>query len=277
MQGSLEKREVNGVELHYVDRGEGTPVILVHGGLQDYRYWADYVDDLRRDYRVVAYSRRYNHPNDNPQLQPDYSPLVDAEDLAALAEELDLEAAHIAAHSYGAFAALAFALRRPGAVRSLALGEPPAHRLALETEEGRLAFQDLMQSAWMPAVAEFRMGNTEEALRKVAEYFLGGRTLEDLSDRGREVLRANSRELEAQATSLDSFPELDSAKLRSLDVSVLLLTGDDTVPVHRIVDDRLGALLPRVERRRVPGAGHSVWRDAPEVCLEAARKHFARH
>lgn len=277
MQGAPEKCEVNGEELHYVDRGDGTPVILVHGGLQDYRYWTDYVEDLRRDYRVVAYSRRYNHPNDNPHLQPDYSPLVDAEDLAALAEELDLDAAHIAGHSYGAFAAVVFALRRPEAVRSLALGEPPIHRLALETEEGRLAFQDLMQSAWMPAVAEFRMGNTEEALRKVAEYFLGDRTVEDLSDRGREVLRANARELEAQAGSLDSFPEVESAKLRGLNVPVLLLTGEHTVPVHRIVDDRLAALLPRVERRRVPGAGHSVWRDSREVCLEEARKHFARH
>ena len=35
----LKKIHVNGVELHYVDRGHGEPVIFIHGGLADYRMW----------------------------------------------------------------------------------------------------------------------------------------------------------------------------------------------------------------------------------------------
>lgn len=276
MSEELNRVEVNGVELHYLERGRGAPVLFIHGGLQDYRYWLDYVDELSGEYRVVAYSRRYNHPNDNPELKPDYSPRIDAEDLAALRDALGLETAWIVAHSYGAFAALLHALDQPASVRGMALGEPPLHRLALDTEEGRLAFQDLMQRAWMPAAVELRDGDREEGVRRVAEYFLEERTLDDLSDRGRSVLLANARELEAQARSLDPFPEVSRERLSELEVPVLLLSGEETIPAHRQVDDRLEQLLPRLERRVLSDAGHSVWRDRPEEGFRAVRDLLAR-
>jgi hypothetical protein len=57
------------VELHYVERGSGTPVVLVHGSLADYTYWewSDQIPLLAEHHRVIAYSRRYNHPNRNPR------------------------------------------------------------------------------------------------------------------------------------------------------------------------------------------------------------------
>jgi pimeloyl-ACP methyl ester carboxylesterase len=32
---------VDGIELHYVERGSGAPVVLIHGSLADYSYWND--------------------------------------------------------------------------------------------------------------------------------------------------------------------------------------------------------------------------------------------
>ena len=58
---------VNGVELHYVEAGEGEPVILLHGGQGDYRAWQPQVVVLKPHYRVISYSRRYHYPNDNPR------------------------------------------------------------------------------------------------------------------------------------------------------------------------------------------------------------------
>jgi pimeloyl-ACP methyl ester carboxylesterase len=70
---------VDGVELHYVERGSGAPVVLVHGSLADYTYWelSDQIPLLAERHRVVAYSRRYNHPNRNPR-GADHSPMVEA-------------------------------------------------------------------------------------------------------------------------------------------------------------------------------------------------------
>ena len=51
--------QVNGVELHYVSRGDGQPVVLVHGGGDDLRYWGVQAEPLSERHRVVTYSRRY--------------------------------------------------------------------------------------------------------------------------------------------------------------------------------------------------------------------------
>lgn len=53
---------IDGHEFAYVEQGQGDPVLLVHGGLQDYRYWQALQPELAHAYRVVAYSRRNRFP-----------------------------------------------------------------------------------------------------------------------------------------------------------------------------------------------------------------------
>lgn len=45
---SVRTVQVNGVELPYVDRGEGEPVVLIHGCLHDYRVWSMQVPALSK-------------------------------------------------------------------------------------------------------------------------------------------------------------------------------------------------------------------------------------
>ncbi|MEJ0066152.1 MAG: alpha/beta hydrolase [Caulobacteraceae bacterium] len=53
------------VELHYIEAGIGAPVVFVHGSLSDYGYWEAQVRAFAEKYRAIAYSRRYDWPNDN--------------------------------------------------------------------------------------------------------------------------------------------------------------------------------------------------------------------
>src|SRR5579864_8326000 len=90
-----------GISLHYVEQGSGTPLIFVHGSLSDGGYWADQIAPFAEHYHVVAYSRRYNFPNDNPP-RDGYSAITDADDLAGLIRVLHLGKAVVVGHSYGA-------------------------------------------------------------------------------------------------------------------------------------------------------------------------------
>jgi hypothetical protein len=72
----------NGINLHYSDLGKGVPAIFVHGSLSDAGYWAGQLGEIAKHYRAIAYSRRYNYPNSNPD-RSGYSAVVDPEDLAA--------------------------------------------------------------------------------------------------------------------------------------------------------------------------------------------------
>ena len=64
---------VNGVSLHFVERGAGEPIVFIHGSLVDFREWGPVADQLVGDYRTLTYSRRYNYPNDNAIAGGDHS------------------------------------------------------------------------------------------------------------------------------------------------------------------------------------------------------------
>src|SRR5215831_12658775 len=137
--GSQAPRKVaisDGVELHYVERGKGVPVLFIHGTLGDYSVWDGQLGPFAERYRVVAYSRRYNYPNTN-KLRPQHSAVVEAEDLAAFIKKLDLGKVHVVGHSYGGYAALFLAARHPELVRTLTLAEPPVVFAGGRVEEVR--------------------------------------------------------------------------------------------------------------------------------------------
>ncbi|HVG00616.1 MAG TPA: alpha/beta hydrolase, partial [Chloroflexia bacterium] len=92
--------EVNGTGLHYLERGEGPPVVFVHGGLGDFRTWLPQVETFSAHYHAISYSRRAHYPNAWP---PDYtlSPMMlHVEDLAAFIQSLELGRTHIVGNSY---------------------------------------------------------------------------------------------------------------------------------------------------------------------------------
>jgi pimeloyl-ACP methyl ester carboxylesterase len=50
--------DVAGAALAYRTVGEGPPLVLVHGSATDLTTWDDVVDELSRNFRVIAYDRR---------------------------------------------------------------------------------------------------------------------------------------------------------------------------------------------------------------------------
>ncbi len=62
MSGELASFEVDGYQLVYQDLGEGTPVLLVHGSLCDYRYWQWQLRSLGEHHRLIVPSLRHYYP-----------------------------------------------------------------------------------------------------------------------------------------------------------------------------------------------------------------------
>jgi non-heme chloroperoxidase len=86
--------------LAFLDMGRSEPVILVHGGFQDYRMWLSLIPAFARDHRVVAYSRRNHYPNSaDRDGTPNFASDVHADDLFRLIQALRLGRVHLVAHS----------------------------------------------------------------------------------------------------------------------------------------------------------------------------------
>src|SRR5262249_47535155 len=152
-----------------------------------------------------AYSRRYNYPNTN-KLRPKHSAAVEAEDLAALINKLDLGKVHVVGHSYGAYAALFLAVKHPRVERTLALSEPPVVFAVARVEEAKRLLVKRARAA-------FEKGDTEAAFRTVVDSSRAG-AYDKIPGPFRTLVLRNARELEALVTSEDMYPALDRSAVR---------------------------------------------------------------
>lgn len=104
-------------QIHYVDRGAGPPVVLLHGngGTVDEMNTSGLIQQLAESHRVIALDRSGFGHSTRPQR--DWSPEHEAELLLALMHQLQLERPVIVAHSWATLVALSLALEDPDAAR----------------------------------------------------------------------------------------------------------------------------------------------------------------
>jgi pimeloyl-ACP methyl ester carboxylesterase len=259
------------VTLHYVSVGRGEPVVMVHGGLEDYRAWTAQLAPLAADhYRAIAYSRRYNFPNQNaPQCTMSYSAEVDARDLAMLIEKLHLGPVHLVGHSYGGLGALFFATEHPELVRTLTLSEPPLPAWVQQQPGGAPVARDFWRRLWIPLRHAFAREDSSQALAIAARYFTGDPSLPAAA---RAALEPNLLEWEVLTRSRKPFPVPSLAALRRINFAVLLLSGDRSLPLLRRSVDQLAVLLPGSRRVTLHNATHDMWSETPDACGAALRK-----
>jgi pimeloyl-ACP methyl ester carboxylesterase len=255
---------VNGVELHYIERGEGAPVVLLHGGQGDYRAWQPQMLVLAPRYRVISYGRRYHYPNNNPLTATNHSALVDADDLAGLIAALGLGPVHLVGTSYGAFTALAFAIAHPEMVRSLVLAEPPVHQWVTGEPRGAALYQEFMSTVHEPAGRAFANGDTEAAMRILTDAFDGPGAFKRLPPENRAAILSNARFFQALTSSSDPYPNLSKSEASRLGMPVLIVRGEQTDALHKLVTEEVGRVLPQAQRVTIPWAGHGSPRQNPD-------------
>ncbi len=264
----------NGIALHYVDQGQGTPVLFVHGSLSDGGYWADQVGQFAKHHRAISYSRRYNYPNNNP-ARAGYSALVDADDLAAFINAMHLGKVVVIGHSYGALTALFLAAKHPELIRALVLAEPPAvsllqHLPGDETKTGEAMYQDIQRRMVLPMQQAFRRSDREAGIRVFMDYvFNHPHAWDQMTKSAREETLRDAHEWDVMMTTGTLFPEIQPKTIREITVPVLLLSGAKSYPFLGLISEELARLLPNHERIVLPDAGHQMWYQAPDDCRKA--------
>jgi pimeloyl-ACP methyl ester carboxylesterase len=257
---------VGGVELHYVSAGSGDPVILLHAGEDDYRAWEPQMTELARFYRVIAYSRRFNYPNQNAQTSLDQS--LEAADLAALIKALRLKRVNLVGTSMGAATALALAMEHPRMIRSLVVAEPPLLSWARDFSDGGAMYRDFISRIHDPARAAFEAADDVSAMRLFVDGFAQPGRFDALpADMRRNVLQ-NAGFFRMLTRSRDPYPDPPRQKMRALRMPVLVITGEKTLEIYRRIDEELSRLIPRARSATIPNAGHGSPRENPDVFSE---------
>lgn len=97
--------------IHYVEHGNGFPLLLLHGGASDWRAWENNIEALARHYRVIAPDIVGFGKSDKSKSVYGIDDFV--EYLGGFVSALSIERMHLAGHSLGGRIALEFVCRYP--------------------------------------------------------------------------------------------------------------------------------------------------------------------
>jgi len=104
----------NGISIHYAVYGQGSPVILLHGGLANTDYWGNQIKALEPHHTVIVMDSR-GHGRSTRDSRP-YGYDLMADDVVALMDVLKVPKADIVGWSDGAILGLDLAMRHPGRI-----------------------------------------------------------------------------------------------------------------------------------------------------------------
>jgi pimeloyl-ACP methyl ester carboxylesterase len=168
---------------------------------------------------------------------------------------------------------------RPGDARSLVLGEPPLLPWLDRAPGGGKLRDAFMAEGWGSAGEASRRGDTEAMVRCFIDGVIGPGTFERLPPPARESMLANAPEMATELRTPPGayFPSLTCEDVGRVDVPVLLLDGETSPRMFRLVQDALQACLPNVERATIPNASHGMHNGNPEAYNAAVLDFLARH
>jgi pimeloyl-ACP methyl ester carboxylesterase len=260
--------EIEGVRLHYIERGHGEQtVVLLHGNgamVQDFLL-SGLIDRLAARHRVLAFDRPGFGHSTRPRGRI-WGPARQAELLLQAMDKLGVRRPVVVAHSWGTVVALAMGLRRPEALRSIVLISGyyrPTLRLdvPLLSPPGIPYLGLLMSWTLSPVLARLAF---PLMLRRI---FAPGPGAERF-DRGfPKELAFRPSQIGAAAAETGLMIPAAIAYRRthgSMHVPTLVVAGSgDRLVSSAHQSQRLAERLPRASLHLIPGAGHMVHHQAP--------------
>lgn len=233
--------DVNDIRMWFDDRGDGDPVVLLHGGFTDIRDFTGNLDALATRFRLLLPERRgHGHTPDPPGP---YTLDLLADDTIAFVEAVVGGPVRLAGYSAGAIVALRAASRRPDLVTRLVLisGCADADAMVVRpTADGE--FPPFLIDAYGEVSPDGR-DHFDTVVRKVV-------------------------------ASLDDSEPIPTSDLAAITCPVLVLTADDDfVTLEHSVE--LYRAFPDAQLAVVPGTSHGLLHEKAELCVRLVTDFLA--
>jgi pimeloyl-ACP methyl ester carboxylesterase len=264
--------EVDGVRLHYTERGEGPPLVLLHGNgvySRDFET-SGVVERAAEHYRVINFDRPGYGYSERPRTTI-WTAEKQARLLHRALHQMGVESPIVVGHSWGTLVALAMALDYPDDVRGLVLLSGyyyPSLRLdvPLAAQPAIPLIGDLMRFTVSPLLTRLLWPLTSKHMfvpLKVADRF---RQLPVWIMLRPKQMRANA----ADAALMVPSAMMLAKRYPELNVPVVIVAGTQ----DKIVDpgdnaERLQQDLPQSELQLQPGVGHMTHYAHPDAVLTA--------
>ena len=225
--------QLGAVKTWYDEHGEGEPLVLLHGGLVDARFFEPNLGPLAEKFHVYTPERRgHGH---TPDVEGPITYQLMADDTIAFLDEVVGEPADLVGHSDGAFVAMLVAMQRPELVNRLVMISGGYNKSGEATPDMEFDVDQVVQ-------------------------FLGA-TYGEVSPDGEAhfpVVAAKIGEMAKVEPHLD-VSELGKVRQRSL----VMFSDDDLVTLTHAVE--MYDALPDAELAVVPGTSHFLTQEKPHL------------
>jgi non-heme chloroperoxidase len=277
--------ELGGRQLHYVEQGgedsQHPAIILIHGGLDDYRCWQFQIDTFSKKYRTISYSRRFAYPNKwIGNVVQDNTIEDNARDLAELIRKLDLAPAHLVGASYGAYTALYCMSKNPELAKTLVLNEPPIMQFLARSplREDVELLQRFITRVQRPNQDASRRGDFRKATQVAIDGIMDMKNyFEKLPEEGKQFLMDNAKSLESEleSTISTSFTVEDVKQIKTT-IPTLLVKGELSPKYFLRITDILSDNMPNSEQIVIPNVSHDDFKSG-NFFSSKVMQFFARH
>jgi pimeloyl-ACP methyl ester carboxylesterase len=263
---------VDGVHLHYVERGTGEPLVLLHGNgsmIQDFET-SGLLGLAAESYRTIVFDRPgYGHSS-RPRGRL-WTPDAQADLIRRALMKIGVTRAVVLGHSWGASVAVALALRHPEAVKALVLASGyyfPSVRADVVPLSGPAVpvIGDVIGHTVAPLISRAVWG---AATRKMFAPAPVPRKFEAFPKE--MAFRPSQIHASAEETAM-MIPEAFAYQKHygALKMPVVIIAGEG----DRLIDindqsARLHTVIPQSSFHRVPGVGHMVHQSATERVMAA--------
>ena len=255
-----------GVRIHYIEEGQGEPVILIHGYTTDIQ--GQFVESgifpaLARRYRTIAFDARGHGQSGKPHERTAYGPQMGL-DAIRLMDHLGIRRAHIVGYSMGAHIVAQLVTTHPDRFVTMTLGGASGRRNWSAEDQRRVDIES----------DEMDEGMLRSQIRR-----LWPRDQPPPSD---EVIRERStRQMEgkdprALAAVRRSNPDqvVTEAQMRAVTVPSIGIVG--TADPYLREFQQLKAAMPQLELVTVEGASHNTAPGRPEF-IAALERFLTAH
>lgn len=248
--------ELNGAKHHYVSKGEGPPVVLVHALGGSLHAWHGVMENLALHHHVVALDLRGHGRTEHTKGA--YTIKAWASDVEALINTLELPPVTLVGHSMGTLIAQQLALFNAETVDNLVLlggisyFEPPAKdAYAKRAEIVEADGMDALVEDWLPGALAPR---THARLPQLTGL------LRDL------FLRNDPHSYAKACRALAKAPSINRENIGQ---PTLLLVGDHDRSTPLRMTEELHRDIPVSRVRVIPGAAHWAALEQPDVIAAA--------
>jgi cis-3-alkyl-4-acyloxetan-2-one decarboxylase len=270
--------ELNSCKYHFLDEGQGDPLLMLHGNPTWSFYYRNLILGLKQSYRCVVPDHMGMGRSDKPQHY-NYTLSQHIENLEALVDKLELDDITLVVHDWGGAIGMGFAVRHPQKIKRLVLFNtavflsekiPVRLKLCRVPGFGDIAIRGF--NAFALAAVDMACKNKERMTDEVRAGYLA--PYDSFANRIATLRFVQDIPMSPDAPSYSIVKNIEENLKQFNSLPVLIAWGAKDFVFNNHFLKKWQGIFPKAEVHRIPDAGHYVVEDAHERIIPWMQEFF---